>query len=366
MERPAFSPKLKEKNGEKWSAELSSHLYPGEVIWALARTSLMRPMIDCLAITNARVLGLSTPELTSKGPKVQVDADSIAAFDFVKKLGTKHLSITTHQGDSISFGTTMDAEIEFLRHYIHHLAQSGFPASIREALEQQSAAEHAESAVAHAASQQQIDGRAGVHVVGPALKDNAWTTLHDHSSPGELPWFVLNAGGGRGMLAAFEDRLIIAKVGGMTSFMAGSFGGGRVTTFPYSDITNIEFNSGLLQGVLEVLTPSYQGTGNHDYWRSSNKGRNKAADDPWTLSNCLPMDKSQYKTALPKINELQRKISEAKRPNVVVQQHSAPAPAASGLAEELKGLGELYQQGILDQTEFAAAKSAAIARHSAR
>lgn len=78
------------------------------------------------------------------------------------------------------------------------------------------------------------------------------------------------------------------------------------------------------------------------------------------------MDKSQYKTALPKMNELQRKISEAKRPNAVVQQHSTLAPAASGLAGELKGLGDLYQQGILDQTAIAAAKSAAIARHPAR
>lgn len=120
------------------------------------------------------------------------------------------------------------------------------PGSIRKALAQQSAAEDAESAVAHAASQQQIDGRVGVHVVGPALKESAGrrsTTI----LPAKLPWFILSAGGGRGMLAAFEDRLIIAKVGGMTSFMAGSFGGGSVTTFPFSDITNIEFDSGLLQ-----------------------------------------------------------------------------------------------------------------------
>ncbi len=151
--------------------------------------------------------------------------------------------------------------------------------------------------------------------------------------------------------------------------MTGSMGGGRVTTFPpYSDITNIEYNSGMMSGVLEVLTPpSYQGTANHDYWRSASTSRNKAGDSPpFTLSNCLPLPpKAQHKLALPRLTELQKKIIDYKRPTFHVQ-HSPSAAAApsTSLAEELHNLADLHHQGILDDAEFAAAKQATIARHS--
>jgi hypothetical protein len=47
--------------------------------------------------------------------------------------------------------------------------------------------------------------------------------------------------------------------------MTGSLGGGRITTFHYTEITGIEYNAGMMMGVLEILTPSYQGSGNKDY-----------------------------------------------------------------------------------------------------
>ena len=89
------------------------------------------------------------------------------------------------------------------------------------------------------------------------------------------------------------------KVGLATSFMAGALGGGRITTFPFTEITGIEYNAQILSGVLEVLTPSYQGTANKDYWRGTNKSRNADANDPWTLSNTLPLARSTYNAALP-------------------------------------------------------------------
>lgn len=364
MQQPAYAPKLKVKDGEKWSEALAGYLHPGEVIWALAKTNSMRPGMDALAVTNARLIGYAARELKFKQTqafKVQVDADAIETFEFTRKSGFSKLGVTTRTDEWRVFGNILDADVDFVGYYVQTLAQAGFPAEVRGALEQAENAAHASAAASQEAAQHQLSGRSAVPTVGPPLKEAAWKSLHEHSAPGELPWFVLNSAGGRGLLAAFEDRLIIAKVGAMTSMMAGSMGGGRVTTFPYTDITNIEFNGGLMMGVLEILTPSYQGTANRDYWTVGTK----QSGSPFSLSNCLPLDKSQYKAALPKLNELQKKISEAKRPNVVVQQNSAPTPAASGLAEELRGLGELYQQGILDQAEFAAAKSAAIARHSA-
>lgn len=67
------------------------------------------------------------------------------------------------------------------------------------------------------------------------------------------------------------------------------------------------------------------------------------------------------------MNELLRKIADAKRPQVVMHAPS-PLPSAAeargGLADELARLAEMHQQGVLDLDEFKAAKQAAIARMS--
>ncbi|MDO3650847.1 SHOCT domain-containing protein [Nocardia mangyaensis] len=171
---------------------------------------------------------------------------------------------------------------------------------------------------------------------------------------------MLNCGND-GLLAAYRDRLIIAKIGLGASLVAGSLGGGRITTFPYTDITNIEYNSGLIMGVFEVLTPSYQGSANHDHWQSFVKNPNKSNNDPRALSNTLPLPKLVYNEALPHINTLQSRITAAKRPPSATQ-----VPAPTSLAEEIKELADLHAQGILSDAEFAAAKQAAIIRAQAR
>ena len=68
------------------------------------------------------------------------------------------------------------------------------------------------------------------------------------------PWLVLAPGFGQGLIAAWEDRLSVIKTGLLTGFMAGSYGGERTGTFHFTDITGIEYNSGLMNGVLEILT----------------------------------------------------------------------------------------------------------------
>lgn len=370
---PQLSPRLKGKAAEKWMAGLTPLLLPGETVWALARTNQMKPILEGIAITNARLVAFVGSELATPRLRVTIDADKLGRYEVVKKFTGSQLVVTTTTQESISLGVVDPKEIDFVRHHIDHLIASEFPAEVRESVRERDAAAAAQRAAAAATAQQaaaaeqaRLSRRGQVDIVGGDLKERGWTALADHSAPDELPWFILN-GESAGFLAAFEDRLIIAKVGGMAGFMSGSLGGGRVTTFPYTDITNIEFNSGMLNGVLEVLTPSYQGTGNHDYWRSTNKERNKAADDPWTLSNCLPLAKVIHKEALPRINEMQRKIADAKRPQIVVQH--APAAAATvpagGLAEELQQFADLHSQGLLDAEEFAAAKRAAIAKHTA-
>jgi len=146
------------------------------------------------------------------------------------------------------------------------------------------------------------------------------------------------------------------KVGGMTSIMAGALGGGRITTFPYADITGIEYNAGILLGVLEILTPSYQGTANKDFWRGSRSSRNADANDPYTLSNTLPLDKDLYRQAAPYLTTLREKLAESKRPILTITETTG----GPGIAEEISRLAALHAQGVLDDAEFAAAKRAAI------
>jgi hypothetical protein len=154
----------------------------------------------------------------------------------------------------------------------------------------------------------------------------------------------------QGALLVFRDRCMIVKGGLMGGFMAGSLGGERAGTFYFTQITGIEYNSGLINGVLEILTPSYQGTANKDFWRGSTKSRNADSNDPWTLSNCLPLTKDGYKSAKEMIDELKRLVAEAQRPATAAQ-ISPP-----GLSEELGRLGELLKQGILTEEEFTQAK----------
>ncbi|MDQ0575249.1 DUF2510 domain-containing protein [Agromyces albus] len=196
---------------------------------------------------------------------------------------------------------------------------------------------------------------ADVRFVGEKVSAKAKQTIRAHGQESEQPWLMVGSGTA-GVLAAFHDRVMIVKTGTMTSFMAGAFLGGRITTFPLVDITSIEFNGQWLTGVLEILTPSYQGTANKDYWRGTNRSRNADSNDPWTLSNTLPLLKVVYQQALPEINELRKRIVESKKTQVIVQ-----STRSVSVADELRKLAELHREGILDDAEYATAKGNLIA-----
>ena len=180
----------------------------------------------------------------------------------------------------------------------------------------------------------------------------------------DRPWFILVSNGGGGVLVAFEDRLAIIKTGAWTSFMAGSLGGERSTTFYYRDVNALEYNSGFMNGVLEVLTASYNGTANRDFWRGSNQSRNADSNDPFTLSNTLPLTKFEYNAALPEIKELKKKISQAKDMNVTV---NVPAPTelvapSTSIIDELTKLAALRDSGIVSDEEFEELKKQLVAK----
>lgn len=191
---------------------------------------------------------------------------------------------------------------------------------------------------------------------GSALRGPAVRAVRELAHAGEVPWLIINPGGATGALVAFEDRCAIIKTGAMTGLLAGSLFGGRQAVFYFADITGIEYNSGLVTGVLEILTPSYAGTTNKDYWKGTLKSRNADSNDPFTLSNTLPLAKSEYRACQEHIAELRRRIAEHKRPVVVQQAAPQPPAQASSLAEELGRLAALHADGLLSDDEFSAAK----------
>lgn len=350
-----LSPKIKQKNADKWLPAIGQDLLPGEVVWALFGRGRVKPVTNAIAVTNARVIGFYAAERSpEKRMPLVVYGDQLRGIDFREKMGTTSVALSTEAGEVI-VGSLDKTEVDFARHYLNYLWEHGVDPAVRAALQQQSE----QAAATHRAEQERIGRRDSVEVFGIAMKDKWWEAADSHAHDGELPWFIIN-GGIDGRLFAFDDRLVISKTGGMTGFMAGAMGGGRETVFHYTDITNIEYNSGFVNGVLEVLTPSYQGSANHDFWNSGKNG----SRNPHELSNCLPLPKALYQQVQPRIKELQRKVAEAKRPQVVVQQ-AVPVPAAGGgLADELSKLADMHQRGLLDDDEFKAAKQVAIAKLS--
>jgi hypothetical protein len=155
----------------------------------------------------------------------------------------------------------------------------------------------------------------------------------------------------QGALLVLLDRCLIVKGGFWGGLMSGSLGGERAATFYFTQITGIEYNSGMLNGVLEILTPSYQGSSNKDFWKGSNRSRNADSNDPWTLSNTLPLSKDGYKSARTMIEDLRSMISESQKTSVTVVQNSE-----SSISDEIAKLLQLRDQGVLSGPEFDAAK----------
>ena len=149
-------------------------------------------------------------------------------------------------------------------------------------------------------------------------------------------------GGWSQAIVAVNDRLLVIKPG----MAAGTTFGARVTSFYYRDITGIEVNTGLMQGVIEINTPSYQGTAQRDFWST---GQN---DNPFYITNCLPISKRDLQDYKPYIDLLRTMIREGK------QERGSPRPAQDSgtLVSELEKLASLRSSGVLSEDEFQQAK----------
>ena len=186
------------------------------------------------------------------------------------------------------------------------------------------------------------------------LSGKAKQTIFENSSSGIAPWFVM-ASGSDGVLAAYEKELIIVKVGALTGFLSSATGGGRITHIPYRQIVSIEYNGGFMMGVLEILTASYDGGMNKDFWGV--KSLNSSGGDPRQQNNTLPIPKDTFRKITPQLNRI-RELVEASH---AVRIEGAPAlttqNSSPSIGDELIKLSDLHKSGVLDDEEFQKAKA---------
>ncbi|WP_247625055.1 hypothetical protein [Microbacterium galbinum] len=334
-----------EKKRARKTAEVVRFLLPDESIIYFGPGSSLRPAGNELVITNVRVFTYLPERIAAC-----MVLDSIADMQVLDSKRT--LSLTDHAGRAMKVRGFAAGEAPHIQAALEAARASPRPSKALDAIRH---AEETAAEAARVAAMTMHERWPRATILGKQTRKGE-EAIKRLSLGEEAPWLVLAPGFAQGLLVAFEDRLAIIKTGAATSFMAGSLGGERSTTFYFTDINAIEYNSGIASGVLEVLTASYQGSANKDFWRGTMDSRNADKNDPYTLSNTLPMAKVVYNEWSSHIQELRARISASKRPASIVM---APAPreTSSDLVSQLERLSALRAADVLTDEEFVAAKA---------
>lgn len=358
-----FSVKWKPDKAETKLRTAQAGLFPGEDVWFFGFCNNFKPFASELAVTPLRLVALFDDEVKFSAPY-----DEIVSLTPNQAKGTIEVVTTT---GSMLIKMVPSDDFGPLLHYYEHARSAPTPPALLDMANAARAATRAAIAardaptVANAARAARrvaedrpaparaVDWSKTIILGKPSAK--AIQAIQRQCQPGELPWLILTSSGGAGTLTAFDDRLAIIKTGALTSYMAGSLGGERSATFHFPDITGIEFNSGFVVGVLEVLTASYNGTANRDYWRGSGRSPNSDTNNPWTLSNCLPLSKDEYNGYLSEINELKARVSRSK--HRIVEVVAPAAQPTDDVTLQLERLARLRSSGDLSEDEFAALKA---------
>jgi Short C-terminal domain len=336
---------------QQWPDLLQPLLKEGEQILGIcAITNMLTEKVNGLVITNVRLGRFNSTELKQgKGIVDYVTLNEIVDIESeTKKLArTSHkVTINCTNGDIYEVGTLNESDLKEFKKIIDN--PSSGDSNILDQLEKDQ-----DLIIENEAAWDKLPASISWGSFPKPIKKQ----LIANSNFGEVPKFAIVAGDkiiNAGALAAYSDRCLIVKTGLVAGFMAGSLGGSRISTFYYSEITGIEYNTGILSGVLEILTASYDGSANKDFWQGTLSGRNSNSNDPWTLSNTLPLDKIQYKNSKKYIDELRELIRKGKQTNVTVEVKSSGKE--HDFTEQLERLSELKKKGVITEAEFKKSK----------
>lgn len=336
---------------QKWPDLLQPLLKKGEQILGIcAITDMLTEKVNGLVITNVRLGRFNATELNQgKGIVDYIRLDEIIDIESeTKKLArTSHkVTINCTNGDVYEVGTLNESDLKEFKKLIDQ-PSLGDPQIIDQLEKDQDAI------IENQAAWEKLPASISWGSFPKPIKNQ----LIANSNFGEVPRFVIVAGDkiiNAGALAAYSDRCLIVKTGLVAGFMAGTLGGSRISTFYYTEITGIEYNTGILSGVLEILTASYDGSANKDFWQGTFSARNSNSNDPWTLSNTLPLDKIQYKNSKKYIDELRELIRKGKQTNVTVEVKSLAGE--HDFTAQLERLSVLKAKGVITEAEFRKSK----------
>jgi len=165
--------------------------------------------------------------------------------------------------------------------------------------------------------------------------------IQEHVSGDTKPLFLIVAGSDEAIVALPKSCLVL-KRGIMTGAIIG---GQRVTSFFYSDITTIEYNGGLMQGRVNILTSSFAGKSDIDTDLGLLSDITSGAR---FQPNSIEMDKTAYKNARKFFDALDELIAKSKSPAGLIVE----AKSNSSIADEIGKLADLHQKGLIDDKEF--------------
>lgn len=355
MQDTRIGDKIKKNLVSEVSSQLKNLLSQDEKILGIFNASAIKPLIEAIVITDARVIcvvrdypdGWKYVKELHRGDIKSLSVKRTKLSNFIYT----PLKISTKQDKEQKYADVRkDEAVEIARlidtisgtpEYLSSIIEKRREAVIEQNLEQKAQTRLSEKQEASAPHAEPFDEWAAL-TIGKVNKATL-REVQKSCRTGEMPEWILGDGI-NGVLAAFSDRCMVIKKGFGTSLMASSLGGGRVATFAYRDITGIEYNSGILTGVLEILTPSYTGKTTNSPWQF---GNDKSAHES---SNTLPWGKIFYNQVRPQIEWMQQKIYDAKtggNQTVVAQVSNT---------DELTKLAALHKQGILTHKEFTEAK----------
>lgn len=351
----AVPPKIKDKTAAKWAKALAPVLAEGEEVWAFAKVARFKPQTEALAVTNQRLLGFkSFTTVESKIVVFSAPVSEIVNVEYAEKYGATRLVVATATGE-INFGDIRKDELDFVQHYVRYLVDSSRGTN---GIEEKTALRTGIATATREHLQRRTVQESPL-VLGLPLGDSWAKEIENCSAPGELPSLIINSGSA-GLLAAFEDRLVIVKA----QAMYGREFESQAVSLTYSNISEIEYRRGLSDGVLEVRARDATGA-------ALDRVSGWDGSDP----NTLRLSWSLHETARPYLDELRNKVAAMPQKQPVslwkpplapriVESSVVEVPAAGGLAVEIEKLANLFSQGLIDADEFREAKRAVIAKHS--
>ncbi|MER6831482.1 hypothetical protein ABT352_36210 [Streptosporangium sp. NPDC000563] len=120
---PQLGSALRERTAAKAIADGARYLLheDSEQVLFIGKTNQMKPLIDLIVLTNMRLVGISLSH-PAESPKVQAWWPQVRLFSFSEKWSSKNrLTVLTHEGSEIPFGTVREADVPYIRAQIEQL-----------------------------------------------------------------------------------------------------------------------------------------------------------------------------------------------------------------------------------------------------